>query len=371
MPELKTIPDDYLDADIVSDDIPPKKSIVIDTSVADIVPDDAPTTTETAQVTATKKEIMPKSGSLMVDRDNISKTVMGKMKERRIGGGQRVGDDEVKRTSLFKTDATTEKTTDTKQAVATNEPMVAEAKVTQPASEVKTPTVTTPKTDTVVVSKDISTLPAVADDIDESGLTLVDQEKQHLLSIEAHSRKLIEETFINTDIKLQKDDPLIQWFIGSQNILIDVAKRVADTVLKVMVEELENARLTQQTKYDEEARQAKYQANLVNEVFKQNVNELRQLSTALDERKEVLLAEVWAKTDQRMIEHFTKLINDNLSKGINDGVKQVIGNMAKNANSTVNNERMLNKGMIKGGAIGLGIGLAVGVFMVILLLVLK
>lgn len=356
--ELKLLPDDAFDADIVPDDTTPTKTPVVDTSKASTTPDNAqaPVDTTATQVNATTKEIKPKSGSLPTDKENISQTVMSSMKARHINGNQQVGGSDAKRTSLFKSEPSPQKATTTQQAVDTSKPTATEA-------EAK------PKADTV--TQTTSTLPAVPDDIDESNITLADQEKQHLLSLEAHARKLIEKTFIHTDIKLQKDDPLIQWFIGSQNILIDVANKVADKVLSVMVEELEATRLTQQTKYDEEARQAKYQANLVNEVFRKNVEELRALSTMLDDRKELLLAEVWAKTDQRMIEHFTKLINDNLSKGINDGIRQSIGNMAKNANSTVNNERMLNKGMLKGGAIGLGVGLAIGVFMVILLLIFK
>lgn len=132
--------------------------------------------------------------------------------------------------------------------------------------------------------------------------------------------------FQQTGLKIDEHDPIIQLYLIQDSLLNKSIVQISEKLLA----------LTDATIAD-----IKDQQNAVLLNFDVKANELDQILSRLDKQKEMIVADVWQKLDQR----FTDKINDTLKTGMDE--------IAKNSNNKINNQR----NMLIGGVGGLVVGI--------------
>lgn len=140
------------------------------------------------------------------------------------------------------------------------------------------------------------------------------------------SQNLRLDIFQQTGLKIDEQDPIIQLYLIQDSLLNKSVIQIQEKLLA----------LTDATITDIKDQQKAVLSN-----FDVKANELDQILSRLDKQKEMIVADVWQKLDQR----FTDKINDTLKTGMDE--------IAKNSNNKINNQR----NMLIGGVGGLVVGI--------------
>ncbi len=140
------------------------------------------------------------------------------------------------------------------------------------------------------------------------------------------SQNLRLDIFQQTGLKIDEQDPIIQLYLIQDSLLNKSIVHISEKLLA----------LTDATIADIKDQQKAVLSN-----FDVKANELEQILSRLDKQKEMIVADVWQKLDQR----FTDKINDTLKTGMDE--------IAKNSNNKINNQR----NMLIGGVGGLVVGI--------------
>lgn len=167
----------------------------------------------------------------------------------------------------------------------------------------------------------VSTEPAMDDQLDE-------QDK-----LDAQTRKLKNQIFEKTGLKLSNNDPMIE--------LVMILKDITEEELETVMNNLESTS-------DNIIDNIIAQQNKVDQAFDSKLDELKDVLLKLENQKEAIVMDVWRKLEQRVMDKIQSELTDNMKT------------IARNSNNNINNERMLLKG-------GVG-GLIAGIFLCAILL---
>lgn len=167
----------------------------------------------------------------------------------------------------------------------------------------------------------VSTEPAMDDQLDE-------QDK-----FDARTRKLKNQIFEKTGLKLSNNDPMIE--------LVMILKDITEEELETVMNNLESTS-------DNIIDNIIAQQNKVDQAFDSKLDELKDVLLKLENQKEAIVMDVWRKLEQRVMDKIQSELTDNMKT------------IARNSNNNINNERMLLKG-------GVG-GLIAGIFLCAVLL---
>ena len=167
----------------------------------------------------------------------------------------------------------------------------------------------------------VSTEPAMDDQLDE-------QDK-----LDAQTRKLKNQIFEKTGLKLSNNDPMIE--------LVMILKDITEEELETVMNNLESTS-------DNIIDNIIAQQNKVDQAFDSKLDELKDVLLKLENQKEAIVMDVWRKLEQRVMDKIQSELTDNMQT------------IARNSNNNINNERMLLKG-------GVG-GLIAGIFLCAILL---
>lgn len=163
--------------------------------------------------------------------------------------------------------------------------------------------------------------PAMDDQLDE-------QDK-----FDARTRKLKNQIFEKTGLKLSNNDPMIE--------LVMILKDITEEELETVMNNLESTS-------DNIIDNIIAQQNKVDQAFDSKLDELKDVLLKLENQKEAIVMDVWRKLEQRVMDKIQSELTDNMKT------------IARNSNNNINNERMLLKG-------GVG-GLIAGIFLCAVLL---
>lgn len=163
--------------------------------------------------------------------------------------------------------------------------------------------------------------PAMDDQLDE-------QDK-----FDARTRKLKNQIFDKTGLKLSNNDPMIE--------LVMILKDITEEELETVMNNLESTS-------DNIIDNIIAQQNKVDQAFDSKLDELKDVLLKLENQKEAIVMDVWRKLEQRVMDKIQSELTDNMQT------------IARNSNNNINNERMLLKG-------GVG-GLIAGIFLCAILL---
>ena len=147
----------------------------------------------------------------------------------------------------------------------------------------------------------------------------------------------INEIFLRTRLKLDKDDPVVQLLLlyqANNNTMRRLFDEAADNQLTFINKRLE-------VFVDEEITRLSDQQQEIIHAYDDGLSELKDTLEKMESQKEAIVADVWRKMQDRV----TKQIEDQLSKDLQK--------MANNANNKVNNQRNMLLGGL--GVIIIGI----------------
>lgn len=150
---------------------------------------------------------------------------------------------------------------------------------------------------------------------------------------DARTRKLKNQIFDKTGLKLSNNDPMIE--------LVMILKDITEEELETVMNNLESTS-------DNIIDNIIAQQNKVDQAFDSKLDELKDVLLKLENQKEAIVMDVWRKLEQRVMDKIQSELTDNMQT------------IARNSNNNINNERMLLKG-------GVG-GLIAGIFLCAILL---
>lgn len=152
----------------------------------------------------------------------------------------------------------------------------------------------------------------------------------------------INEIFLRTRLKLDKDDPVVQLLLlyqANNNTMRRLFDEAADNQLTFINKRLE-------VFVDEEITRLSNQQQEIIHAYDDGLSELKDTLEKMESQKEAIVADVWRKMQDRV----TKQIEDQLSKDLQK--------MANNANNKVNNQRNI----LLGGLGGIILGILISTF---------